>query len=199
MQIAHIHPNSEIYGPGKRFVIWTQGCSIRCPGCWNTEFWSFDTGPGLSLDELLSQINEVKNEVEGITILGGEPFDQAIELLQLVQGIHGIGLSNMVYSGFTKGELEGAGHSEILSGIDILVDGRYEHRLRNTGLRWRGSENQRVLFLSERYTHFELEERQEMEIVLEEDGSQRVYGYPESWVEDSFNDLLTVANTSLLL
>lgn len=182
MRIAHIHPYSEIYGPGKRFVIWTQGCSIQCPGCWNTEFWGFDKGVEVPVGDILLQVKAVLNEVEGVTVLGGEPFDQASELLQLLAGIQGLGLSVMVYSGYTKEELEAVGSSGILTYVDILVDGRYEHRLRNTGLRWRGSENQRVLFLSDRYRGIDLGGRQEIEIVLSENGIQEVYGYPEDWV-----------------
>jgi len=184
MQIAHIHPQSEIYGPGTRFVIWTQGCSLGCAACWNKAFWPFDRGEAMPIAQLQAQIIAMGDAVEGVTILGGEPFDQAAELSQLIDGFSNLGLSIMVYSGYTKAELEAAGHARILAQVDILVDGRYEHSKRNTSLRWRGSENQQVWFLSARHADFELHDQQEIEIVLEASGLQRTYGYPEDWVTD---------------
>jgi anaerobic ribonucleoside-triphosphate reductase activating protein len=185
MQIAHLHPQSEIYGPGTRFVIWTQGCSLGCAGCWNKAFWPFDRGEVMTTAALMAQIMAEGDAIEGVTILGGEPFDQASALLELAVAIKLKGLSLMIYSGYTKAELDAKGHAMILAHSDILVDGRYVHTLRNTGLRWRGSENQQVWILSDRYAAIQIEAQQEIEIVWEESGIQRTYGYPEAWVLDT--------------
>jgi anaerobic ribonucleoside-triphosphate reductase activating protein len=182
MQIAHLHPHSEIYGPGTRFVIWTQGCSIHCPGCWNTAFWPFGLGKSMTADEIMKQILLQEATIEGVTILGGEPFDQASELRALVDVLRPTGLSLMLYSGYEWQELVAAGHMGILQQADIVITGRYEHRLRDTSLRWRGSRNQVLHFLSPRYAHLELTEAREIEIVWDADGRQHTYGYPEAWV-----------------
>lgn len=182
MKIAHLHAGSEIYGPGSRFVIWTQGCSLHCPGCWNKDFWSFNRGSTITTDDLLSQIQNASASIEGVTVLGGEPFDQALELLEFAMRLRNTGLSLMVYSGYRYEELLAAGHANLLQYCDLLIEGRYEHRLRNTSLRWRGSSNQRVMFLSSRYNGHPLEEASEIEIVLDAMGAIQAYGYPEAWV-----------------
>lgn len=182
MKIGHINPNSEIYGPGTRFVIWTQGCSIRCPGCWNKEFWDKGKGADLPNAELLAQIQFHRNDIEGITLLGGEPFDQPEDLAAIARATQELGLSVVVYSGFTLEEIKQKGYEYILGQCDILIDGRYEQERRDLDLKWRGSENQRVLFLSDRYKGLQLNEAREIEIDLFNDGSEIVYGYPEEWI-----------------
>src|SRR5215207_731805 len=75
MSIAQIVPCTEAEGPGKRYAIWFQGCPLRCPGCCNPEFLSFNGGEQRNLSCVLSDIKSARSEgIEGITLLGGEPF-----------------------------------------------------------------------------------------------------------------------------
>jgi anaerobic ribonucleoside-triphosphate reductase activating protein len=136
----------------------------------------------MDAQDLLMQIHAVGSTVEGVTILGGEPFDQAVALSELLLGIRGQGLSTMVYSGYTQEELIAAGHVPILSMIDVLVEGRYVQSMRNTGLQWRGSENQRILFLTGRYADYAVSDGQEIEVMVDAHGGLEVYGYPDEWV-----------------
>jgi anaerobic ribonucleoside-triphosphate reductase activating protein len=182
MKIGHIHPGSEIYGPGRRFVIWTQGCSIRCPGCWNQQFWDDQKGNEVPNTQLIEQIKAHRSSIEGITLLGGEPFDQPQDLAQIAATCQALGLSVVIYSGFTFEEIHAKGYGAILEHCDILIDGRFEAQHRDLDLTWRGSSNQRILFLSNRYPNLQPDESREIEIVLDEDGSETVYGYPENWM-----------------
>src|SRR3954452_14677057 len=79
MQIAQVVPCTEAEGPGKRFAVWFQGCPFRCPGCCNPEFLSFQGGQKKTLDEMATWLERTRDEsrIEGITLLGGEPFAHA--------------------------------------------------------------------------------------------------------------------------
>ena len=86
MKIHSIISNSTVNGPGNRFVIWTQGCSLDCLGCWNPETHLFKSGNEYQIQDLFSLIIK-ETTIEGITISGGEPFDQADELYNLTKEI----------------------------------------------------------------------------------------------------------------
>src|SRR5262245_8278118 len=109
VQIAQIVPCTEAEGPGKRFAVWFQGCPLRCPGCCNPEFLSFQGGETIALDELLRGLEQSVREhrIEGISLLGGEPFAHARPAAELAKAAHIRGLSVMVYSGFTLAEIRG--------------------------------------------------------------------------------------------
>ena len=189
MNVAHIEDQCRIYGPGNRWVIWLQGCSIRCPGCWNREMWSFRKRHEYPVERLLHRILNCKDQVEGITVLGGEPFDQYDELLVLVQKIQRNSLSVMLFTGYEIHELANSNKTEILAFTDILVSGRYEQRRRNPFLQWRGSENQRIHFLSDRYTPTILENKNYTEIIMAEDGSMTVLGFPSVELRRYFSEI----------
>ncbi len=177
MNIAHIEETSLIYGPGIRFVIWAQGCSIRCKGCWNKEMWSFKIKNEISTDELFNKIINEKN-IEGITILGGEPFDQYEELLALIKRVRITELSIILYTGYTILELEKANKTEILGYIDILISGRYDKNYRTVeygGLV--GSSNQKIHFFTEKYSMEDIPKQNETEISIDENGKIIIYGY----------------------
>ena len=83
MQIARFEAKTAVEGPGERSALWLQGCSLKCPGCCNPELQQFDNGQNLSVEEIAAQILQAR--ADGLTLLGGEPLDQARELLQLLQ------------------------------------------------------------------------------------------------------------------
>ena len=130
IRMCGIEPESIVDGPGFRYVIFVQGCPHHCHGCHNPESWPFDAGYDMTVNEVFEDICQVP------------------ALLDLAKNIKGAGLTLMSYSGYTLEELE-ARHDketdELLEMLDILVDGRYDERLRNLTLVYCGSENQRVI------------------------------------------------------
>jgi anaerobic ribonucleoside-triphosphate reductase activating protein len=155
LRIAQVVPCTEAEGPGWRFAVWFQGCPLRCPGCCNPEMLPFDGGQPISVADLLGQIRTAAaaHELEGITLLGGEPLAHAAGAAALARGAHALGLTVMVFSGYTLEEartLPDPAVRELLAETDILVDGPYLREQPETRRRWIGSANQRIHFLSDR-------------------------------------------------
>mgnify|MGYP000936656528 CR=1 FL=1 len=103
LQVAQIVPCTEAEGPGKRFALWFQGCPLRCPGCCNPEYLPFKGGTTRAVDEIANEIRESREQtgIEGITLLGGEPFAHAEPAAALAAEARNLGLSVMVFSGYT--------------------------------------------------------------------------------------------------
>lgn len=177
MNVAYIEEQSYIYGPGCRFVIWVQGCSLHCKGCWNTEMWSFDKKTEYSVTDLVNMID--KEKVEGVTILGGEPLDQLSEVYNLCFQCQQLGLSTMVFTGYELSEINNTDKSIIKSVSDILIVGRYDENLRTTDNQWIGSTNQQILFLTKRYADYEIQDANYMEIDIDENGKCILLGFPK--------------------
>ncbi|WP_438040197.1 4Fe-4S single cluster domain-containing protein [Sorangium sp. So ce128] len=172
---------SAIYGPGERFVLWLQGCAIRCPGCWNQDLWTFEER---SLWEPATLAERVLEEpgLEGVTLLGGEPLHQAEALVPFLDIIRAASLSVMLYTGFELEELDHHRYQPVLERTDLLVLGRYRAEERELSLLWRGSRNQRVIPLGERYQGLMFEEANQMEVVVRSDGRVGLRGFPGEWV-----------------
>ena len=156
MQVAQVVPCTEAEGPGKRFAVWFQGCPLRCPGCCNPEFLPFTGGEPRTLAELTELLDRavVEEAVEGISLLGGEPFAHAAGAASLALAARNRGLSVMVYSGYTIEEIRSfpdPATAELLILTDVLVDGPYDRERPDSHRRWIGSTNQRVHFLTDRY------------------------------------------------
>ena len=176
MLIHSIH-TSKVNGPGKRLVIWTQGCSKGCKNCFNPETWSYNIYKELSP----RQISElIKNfEVDGVTISGGDPLEQEDELLELLMLLSTIRLSKgvILFSGFTRAEISSNIIRErCLRYIDVLIDGRYEKNLK-VDFSLRGSSNQEFYFFSNKISSDELVFDQEIEISCLE-GDIMMTGFP---------------------
>jgi anaerobic ribonucleoside-triphosphate reductase activating protein len=155
LSVAQIVPCTEAEGPGRRFALWFQGCPLRCPGCCNPEMLPFEGGQALRPGEVVDQVRAAAaaHALEGITLLGGEPLAHAAGGAALARAAHGLGLTVMVFSGFTLEEarrLPDPAVAELLAETDILVDGPYRRDLPETRRRWIGSANQRVHFLGDR-------------------------------------------------
>lgn len=144
-----------VEGPGVRACVWVQGCSIRCPGCFNPGTWAATGGRVIEVDHLVEEVAATTG-IEGVTFLGGEPFDQAPALAALARGVRDVGLSVMTFSGYDYEVLqrdERPGWKELLAATDLLVDGPFVNSLPDRGRPWVGSTNQRFRFLSHRYFH----------------------------------------------
>ncbi|MCM1131911.1 MAG: radical SAM protein [Ruminococcus flavefaciens] len=142
--------NVKVLGAGKRFVIWVQGCGRRCHGCMSPETQDIDGGISADVESLADEI--ISSGCDGITISGGEPFLQPealCELIRLVRSHKNLGV--IIYTGFLVEELrENPDTAELLSLCDLLIDGPYIDEL-NDGKNLRGSSNQRVIPLTDRY------------------------------------------------
>lgn len=146
LSLSRMHFPVTTLGPGRRIGIWFQGCSIRCPGCISADTW----GPGhrrLSLEQLIEQITPWLHEAEGITISGGEPFDQLNALRALLEGLRRLSeLDILVYSGYSLEQLD----EPLLQTkglIDALISDPYIEALSQT-MALRGSDNQRLSLLT---------------------------------------------------
>jgi len=183
INIAAIVPQSKIYGPGSRFVIWVQGCSLGCPGCWNPQMHSHERNNVSPIRDLVSMIT-AQSEVEGITILGGEPLEQCDSVLALVREVKSLDLTVMLYTGFEPNEVRTQCKRKLVQSADVIVFGRYREDLRSTYLLWRGSSNQRIEFHNERYrkVYNATNEMNQAEIHISEDGSITVTGYPDHYL-----------------
>ena len=177
LRLGHRLDRSEIYGPGIRSVFWTQGCTLACKGCWNTQYWPSRGGEEISVSAILSQLEDLK-DIEGITLLGGEPLQQPQACLELIQGCKEMGLSVFIYTGYEPSEFDDIMQS-CFDLCDIAVTGRYVQELRDTTLRWRGSRNQQVHFISDLYDDLVLQEQTEVECHILPSGEIRMVGYAE--------------------
>jgi anaerobic ribonucleoside-triphosphate reductase activating protein len=147
MRIADYIQDSIVDGPGLRFTLFTQGCPHQCPGCHNPETHDPAGGKELTVEEL-SKILLSNPLTDGITFSGGEPFAQAGACAQLAQIARAHGLNVWAYSGWTFEQLrENADPDvqEFLRLVDVLVDGPFLLAQRSLSLKWRGSENQRII------------------------------------------------------
>ncbi len=178
INIAHIEPESYIYAPEKQFVIWMQGCSIHCKGCWNTEMWSFNKKKLLEIDDIIAQIFKINN-LKGVTFLGGEPFDQEKELLYFVEKLKKTKLGITIYTGYEQEKLNKNIEKEILKNTDLLISGKYIKELRNTNLQWIGSENQQLIYLSKFYKTNKNNNANYCEINISESGAITMLGFPD--------------------
>ena len=143
MKIHSILDWSCANGPNCRFVVWVQGCSRHCDGCFNPDAQSFTGGMEMTCSDILASVD--KKKVTGLTVSGGEPFEQEKELTELLIAAKNTGLDTLVYTGFTWEELSGR-RSTALKYCDYLVDGPFEKDKPST-CRWAGSGNQRFLQL----------------------------------------------------
>lgn len=156
MQIASWVPCTEAEGPGQRFALWFQGCPLRCPGCCNPEYLPFKGGETFTTETMISNMRASQDQtgIEGITLLGGEPFAHAAPASILATAAHEQGLSVMIFTGYVLEDLQRDANPDVaklLEHTDILVDGPYIREQPDSTRRWIGSTNQRIHFLTDRY------------------------------------------------
>lgn len=153
VSVARTLDRCTVLGPGVRAVVWVQGCPLRCRGCVAAETLPFEGGTPLPVPELAEHLADL-TDVEGVTLSGGEPFAQAEALSALLDAVRERrpDFSAMAYSGFRHETLSRGtpGQRALLARLDLLVDGPYV-TARHAPLRWRGSANQRLLALTDRY------------------------------------------------
>jgi anaerobic ribonucleoside-triphosphate reductase activating protein len=176
VRIHGFERRSRANGPGVRAALWLQGCTLGCPGCFNPATHAA-AGPETPVAELVERILAEGDAIEGLTVSGGEPFEQPDGLHALLAAVRArSGLSVLVFSGLTLEELQARPLGpETLALIDVLIDGRYLAGER-LGRGLRGSSNQRIHLLSGRYTLAQVEATPEGEVRIAPDGGLVISG-----------------------
>ena len=154
--INKAHYPVTVLGPGRRIGLWLQGCRIQCAGCVAQDTWAADPGRVISVARLLTWCKSVTEKsteaLEGITISGGEPFDQPKALAALLDALHlwrrtsALPLDILCYSGYPLKTLQKR-HAALLQKLDALIPEPYVDAAPLTQL-WRGSANQSLILLS---------------------------------------------------
>jgi len=173
MKYATIKKHDIANGPGVRVSLFVSGCNHHCKGCFNEEAWDFNYGKCFNeetINEIIDALN--KNYINGLSLLGGEPFELVNQqgLLPLLKKVKELYPDKTIwaYSGFTYEELLKMKYEEtkeILNLIDVLVDGKFDEDLKDPLLYFRGSSNQRIIDMSKT--------RKNNKIILHEKNSRR--------------------------
>jgi anaerobic ribonucleoside-triphosphate reductase activating protein len=162
-------------GPGRRVGLWTRGCSIRCEGCVSGDAWSFGGSEPADVDELSGRIRDIfKNESpDGLSISGGEPFDQSAPLIRLLRNLSVSGIRDiLIFTGYRIGDIT-ARHAEISELAAAVVDGPFE-KGNDTEACWKGSANQTLTLFrpefAERYSRWIAAKKGRLQIFSDERG-----------------------------
>jgi len=150
LNVADIRHKSEVNGPGIRSVVWVQGCRRNCPGCINPHTHPHEPVKLLGPEELGRRLAGIEGTI-GITISGGEPFEQAQACAVLAETVKKAGKSVMVFTGFPFEQLQESDEPSVkrfLNSIDLIVAGPYIKELKCESRLWRASSNQTVRFLT---------------------------------------------------
>ena len=162
-----------------RFCIWVQGCKKHCKGCFAVDTWNFGIGKNYSVEDLYEMIC-AQTGIEGVTFLGGEPFEQAQELSKLAFKIKQKGLSVVCFTGYTLQEIKSKNAPEaikFLENIDLLIDGGFEEDKFDLSRPWVGSSNQRYIYLTDFYKEEDiLKYKNKIEMRINRDGKLEING-----------------------
>ena len=197
MRIHLINSESYVDGPGKRVVMFAQGCTLACPGCQSKHLWPSEGGKLVSNLDLARVLFSLAGKDGAITLSGGEVFQQPAALAEVCYSLRDLGFTGhlLAYSGYTWEELLRPDHpaaahvSVILQCLDVLVDGRFEHSLDDNTITYRGSRNQRPIDVpASLQAGRVIVLNWDDEIVITPDGEIIL---PVGWVQE-FSDLGTV-------
>ncbi|RKH14118.1 radical SAM protein [Corallococcus sp. CA053C] len=190
LNVTRLMRRSRVNGPGWRAAVWVQGCTLRCAGCFNPDTHAHERR---HLVEPLALADSLDVEaVEGLSILGGEPFEQAEACSRLAGRARERGLSVVTYSGYTWAFLRRSSLPAVqalLASTDLLIAGPFVQRLANDGRGWHGSTNQEFVFLTDRYGQDIFQQAQEVPVVEAslDGGVLRWTGIPDpgdrAWLE----------------
>ena len=149
VRLAGIAYESLVNGPGMRRVFFAQGCKHKCKGCFNPETHSFEDGEIMDMDKLIKDV--LDNPIlKGVTFSGGDPIEQAHSFAYMAKAFKNSNLNIWCYTGYTfeyilKHKKERNGWQELITNIDVLVDGKFNINKKDENLKYRGSSNQRII------------------------------------------------------
>jgi anaerobic ribonucleoside-triphosphate reductase activating protein len=182
--LSRLHFPVTALGPGQRVGVWFQGCSIRCAGCISADTWAFEHG-ATTVGAVIDAMGEWLSMADGVTISGGEPFDQADALLHLLRAVRSRFSGDiLVYTGHAF-EAMSAVIAQAPGLIDVLISGPYDASA-SQSFPLRGSDNQRLHFLSnlglerfQRYREPSLDHEQLLDVMFDEWGTAWFAGIPK--------------------
>jgi anaerobic ribonucleoside-triphosphate reductase activating protein len=153
IRLSRVHYPVMVLGPGRRIGIWVQGCGIGCRDCVAKDTWDAATGRTEAIEALLAWCRRIAADgLDGVTITGGEPFEQPLSLAKLLQALRewrsseNLAFDLLCYSGFPLARLK-ARHADILTLLDAVIPEPFVHN-RDLGATWQGSDNQPLIPLS---------------------------------------------------
>lgn len=185
LNIAAFCPETEFLGPGKRAVVWVQGCARNCPGCFAPSYQPFQQATLVDAEGLAALILANPN-ISGVTFSGGEPVNQAQGLVRVIDILHKKrpNLTFISYTGFLLSELQKKPPfpfvSDYLSRLDVLIDGAYIKELDDGRTGLKGSRNQTVHHFTERLRHFDFDHHPRRSEVRVKDQEILLIGVPSS-------------------
>ncbi len=179
MRISSIIPISEVNGPGPHYTIWVQGCTLKCPGCFNPQTHDQNTGREVKISHLLEDIKQYyqKKQIIGVTLSGGEPFQQLAELIELIALIkQHTKLGIIILTGYTLKELKNFQDLDsVVQNVDLIIAGRFNQNLKlQSGLR--GSSNKNYWFTSNFYKKMDLDCIPLLEVITNHAGEMIISG-----------------------
>lgn len=187
LRISRVLTATEAEGPGRRTAIWVQGCTIRCKGCFNPHMWANVGGTVVPIAEWTDSVltDALAAGVEGVTLLGGEPFEQAAPLAHLAATARSLGLSVMTFTGYDYADLQAwsvdcSDIAALLAETDLLADGPFRAEQLDHTRPWIGSVNQSLRALTPRYRDLDFvttPDRVEVRIAV--DGTIAVNGWTD--------------------
>ena len=178
--------NEHLYGPGKRLLLFTQGCSLHCKGCVNKHLWQFGVGANITVEEVLG----LCQDVEGITLHGGEPLDQSEGVLEIVKALKNVGKTVILFTGYQYKELSKLSQKRVWGLSDLVISGRYVESKRNIYLQFRGSTNQRVYRHQGKYKNYQIKDGKSVAVIrLNENGKMQSRGFRNQELEELLQEI----------
>ncbi|MHA1994371.1 MAG: 4Fe-4S single cluster domain-containing protein [Candidatus Hodarchaeales archaeon] len=188
IRISSIIPISEVNGPGPHYTIWVQGCSLNCKDCFNPLTHDRELGKEEKISDLIQDIKRLwlEDKIIGVTITGGEPFQQFDQIIILTKQIKAqTDLGIIILTGYGPRELEQFPNIQsITKNVDLIIAGRFRKEMKiQSGLK--GSSNKRYIFTTDFYENFDLENIPQMEVIANELGEITVSGIEPGPVLDA--------------
>jgi anaerobic ribonucleoside-triphosphate reductase activating protein len=170
-------PRTEANGPGTRFAVWSQGCTLACPGCFNPLTHQATGGRTLPVDAVVDAVLAELPRLDGVTLTGGEPLEQPVAVAAFCAEVKArTGLGIVVLTGFTRSEIEAdPARAAAVADVDMVIAGRYNAR-RHLGTGLRGSANKAYWARTDRYRAEDFAAGPNLEVTIGVDGSVTVTG-----------------------
>ncbi|KUL24100.1 4Fe-4S single cluster domain-containing protein [Actinoplanes awajinensis] len=184
VRLARFLDRTTAEGPGERTAIWVQGCSIRCPGCFNPHLFTIRGGTPTPAADLVARV--LATGTAGLTLLGGEPFDQAAGLAAVAAGVRAAGRTVMTFTGYEYDDLRqraDPGVTALLAETDLLVAGPFRQDLLDHDRPWVGSTNQEFHHLTDRLVVETTPDR--LEVTISPSGDVAVNGWADTETLDA--------------
>ncbi|GAA2716523.1 4Fe-4S single cluster domain-containing protein [Actinoplanes palleronii] len=184
VRLARFLDRTTAEGPGERTAIWVQGCSIRCPGCFNPHLFTTRGGTPTPAADLVARV--LATGTAGLTLLGGEPFDQAAGLAAVAAGVRAEGRTVMTFTGYAYDDLRqraDPGVTALLAETDLLVAGPFRQDLLDHDRPWVGSTNQEFHHLTDRLAVETTPDR--LEVIISPSGDVAVNGWADTETLDA--------------